>query len=526
MAQKTILIIGAGAAGLATGCYAQMNGYRTHILEQHTRPGGLCTAWKRKGYTIDGCIHPLIGAAPGCAFYGLYDEVGALEENTLIPLQHLCRCIDEKSGQRFEITADLDRLAADLMALSPVDSPLIHELIRATRALHGFDPPVDPPAELLGPLGRLSDAWRMRRWLKDLWRYNVPLATFAGHFQHPFLRWSLSHLLVPQASLSALAILLAQLADGRLATVERGSLAFALAIARRYQELGGQITYGAPVEEILVEPRRGRTRAHAVGVRLVDGSEHRADVVAWAANGQGALSALPGRLSARPEAGLRQRNGTDASSIAIASYGIRRAYPEWPAKTVIRLQRPLTVAGREVTNLWCFIYRGRPYAPPGQAVVQARLASHFGDWNDLGCTERARYEAQKAQLATRILERLEAHLPGITAAVEMTDVATPYTFWRYTRDQGSAWEGASLPTPVLGPPQPKTLPGMAVFYMAGRWHGSKGSIPTSLCSGRQVVQLVCHDDKVPFLAPRRPDRAKGQAEIQDAQEASFSTQNE
>lgn len=57
-----ILIIGAGIAGLATGCYAQMNGYQVRILEAHNLPGGLCTAWRRQGYTFDGCIHHLGGS--------------------------------------------------------------------------------------------------------------------------------------------------------------------------------------------------------------------------------------------------------------------------------------------------------------------------------------------------------------------------------------------------------------------------------------------------------------------------------
>ena len=52
----SVAIIGAGIAGLCTGCYAQMNGYRAHIYEMHTKPGGLCTAWTRNGYTIDACI--------------------------------------------------------------------------------------------------------------------------------------------------------------------------------------------------------------------------------------------------------------------------------------------------------------------------------------------------------------------------------------------------------------------------------------------------------------------------------------
>jgi phytoene dehydrogenase-like protein len=57
-----IIIIGAGISGLAAGCYAQMNRYRTQIFEMHNLPGGLCTAWKRNGYVFDGCIHYLFGS--------------------------------------------------------------------------------------------------------------------------------------------------------------------------------------------------------------------------------------------------------------------------------------------------------------------------------------------------------------------------------------------------------------------------------------------------------------------------------
>jgi monoamine oxidase len=37
----SIIIIGAGLAGLSTGCYAQMNGYQSYIFEHHDRPGGV-----------------------------------------------------------------------------------------------------------------------------------------------------------------------------------------------------------------------------------------------------------------------------------------------------------------------------------------------------------------------------------------------------------------------------------------------------------------------------------------------------
>jgi phytoene dehydrogenase-like protein len=50
---KSVIIIGAGIAGLAAGCYAQMNGNDFQIFRLHSLPGGLCTSWLRTGDTFD-----------------------------------------------------------------------------------------------------------------------------------------------------------------------------------------------------------------------------------------------------------------------------------------------------------------------------------------------------------------------------------------------------------------------------------------------------------------------------------------
>ena len=70
-----ILIVGSGIAGLSAGCYAQMNGYNTALFEMHSIPGGLCTAWKRKGYTFDISMHMLTGSRSG-PIRRMWEELG------------------------------------------------------------------------------------------------------------------------------------------------------------------------------------------------------------------------------------------------------------------------------------------------------------------------------------------------------------------------------------------------------------------------------------------------------------------
>jgi phytoene desaturase len=506
MPDKSIIIIGAGLAGLATGIYAQACGYRTQIFEHHTLPGGVCTAWKRKSYTVDGCIHWLMGAQPGLFPYKVYEEVGVLRGVRLTTLDHYGRSLVEHSGVSLEVTADLDRLIRDVAAFSPSDAPVVEEIVKAARALAPLDSSSDIPAELMGPLGNLKWMWRNRRAMRYAVRYNLSVADFCGRIQHPDLRWILTHIFVPEMPMLVLFLLLGQLESGKLAGVEGGSLNFTLAIARRYLQLGGRITYGATVEEILVEEQgtgaavARENRARAVGVRLADGSEHRADFVVSAADGYSTIfEMLGGRFA---DASIRERYETWPlfSPIIMASFGVARRFDEQPSVNMVRLERPIPIGDRTIDSIMYRVFRDPSMAPPGKSVVQATAESDFDAWWALH-EDAAAYEAEKARVAAELLDRLEAHLPGISAAVEMTDVATPWTFWRVTRNRRGAYEGWLMTKDMMTTRIPKTLPGLDNFYMAGQWVEPGGGIPAVLPSGRQVVQLICHRDGVPFTPP-------------------------
>jgi len=507
MAEKSLIVIGAGLAGLATGCYAQMNGYQTTIFEQHTRPGGVCTAWKRGGYTIDGCIHWLMGARPGSPYHQVYQEVGALEGNRLLQVEHLVEFLDEAGGQHLDVTKDVGRLAGDLKALSGRDAPAIDTLlegVRAFRGLNGSVPWTRVARASRGPWDGVVRAWHARRQLRYLIGYNVPASAFAARLHSPFLRWALSHVLTPETPMLCVFALLAQLADGELARVEGGSLAFALAIARRFRALGGQVVYGAPVEEILVE--RGRGSDRAVGVRLAEtpgsrnGSAHHADAVVSAADGYGTIFGMLGGRYANGRIQQRYETWPLSRPLLTVSYGIAHALGGQPPARTIHLARPLEVRGKEIETLLCRVFDDPALAPTGKRVVQVTFRTDFDVWHDLQTQDRARYEAEKDQVAAQVLERLERHLPGLSAHVEMIDVATPYTFWRYTGNRAGSCRGWLLTPQGMRRAVPKTLPGLKDFYMAGQWVEPGGGIPASLSSGRHAVQMMCRRDGKAFMA--------------------------
>ena len=134
MAEKSIIIIGAGLAGLSAGCYAQMNGYKTQIFEMHNIPGGLCTSWKRKGYTFDGCIHYLMGSRCGIT-HRFYEELGAVQGRRMVDNDELLR-VEGSGGKVWTVYTDLDRLEQHMKELSPADAGVIEAVVEQIQIPH------------------------------------------------------------------------------------------------------------------------------------------------------------------------------------------------------------------------------------------------------------------------------------------------------------------------------------------------------------------------------------------------------
>ena len=285
---KTIAIIGGGVAGLCAGCYAQMNGYKATIFEMHSLPGGVCTAWQRNGYTVDSCIHWLVGSGPGSGFHKLWREVGALQGLKILNHDEFMR-VECRDGRALIFYGDIDRFERHLLELGPEDAKPVRELTQTIRKMTRFDLPVEKAPELYTAWDKFAGFLRMLplgpAFMK--WR-NVTVADFASRLTSPVLREGFSALGDEMSSFPILGMMM-PLAWQHTKTAGYplgGSLPFVRNIEKRFRSLGGEIRYSARVEKILVGARPDGRGDRAVGVRLADGTEHRVDVVISAADGR------------------------------------------------------------------------------------------------------------------------------------------------------------------------------------------------------------------------------------------------
>jgi len=496
MSQRSIIIIGAGLAGLAAGVYAQRNGYQAHVFEHAGGPGGVAVGWRRGAYFVDGGIHFLMGHKPDQPLHRVYEELGTGQPEMCVDMHDYGRYVDQRTGRSLTITPDLDRLIADWRSLSAADVQPIEELVRVARAFadaNAFDLGMGDPPELAGRLAGLGQLWGMRSVLRYFAGPTArPMAERGQAIGDPWLREVYANLFYPQAPVWFVAMVLALLATGGMGLLRHGSTGFVQPIERRLGELGGQITYGATVEKILVAGGK------AVGVRLASGGEHRAGAVISAADGRSTLwDMLEGRYLDRKTA-ARYEQWSLVAPMMMISFGVARTFSDEPHLHAFSLAEPFDVGPQRVNTvvLRTFNYSDA-FAPEGKTVIQATFDSDWDYWRVLREDPPA-YDAEKRRVAAAVLARLERHYPGLSGQVEMTDVATPFTTWRYTRNHRGSYMGW-LPTPQqMMTTLPRTLPGLDRFAMAGQWVMPGGGVPTCLISGRDAVRILCAQDGVRF----------------------------
>ncbi len=485
--QQSITIIGAGLAGLSAGVFARKAGFKVTLFEHHSKPGGVCTSWRRgekKAYIVDGCIHWLMGSKSNSPLYRLYEELGALNGVHLETIKNFGH-FEWDDGRTFAFTQDFARLESDLRKLFPEDFAIIDELMRAIRAFQNNKTDWSVLGDARNWISKAKAFWGMRRQLKYYGRYRLSAKEYSSRIKDPFFAWIIQNIFMPEIPMFFAFMILGQLVDGELSFPREGSLAFARGIEKKFKELGGDLRYNSNVEEIVVEDGK------AVGVRLFGGTEFRSDIVIAAGDIHSTLYKLLGGRFVDYKWIERFQKWPLFTPICLLSFGINRTFKDEPSAQLSRLRTAIDSGGHSEQNLFIKLFNGtQDLAPPGKTVLQVLLPTQFDYWNNLLTNDPERYLAEKSRVTEEVLAALETRYPGIRSDIEMTDVATPTTFVRYTRNYQGAWEGWMISPESFAKRVSKTLPGLKNFYLTGQWVEPGGGVPTVLMSGRSVVRQI------------------------------------
>jgi len=493
---KKVVIIGGGIAGLSAGIYAAMNGFETEIIEMSAVAGGQCTAWDRKGYRFDYCLHWLVGTSKG-AFHQIWKETNVINNETEIIDHEIHSRILDNKGNEFIIYSNIDRWEKYLIELAPEDTSSINKMcidMRKSALLEPFAlaPELRSPFDYIKILPQMLPVFNV---IRKFGRMTCMEYFDKLNFKSKRIK-SVFYSLYGNRNFSALAFIfmLGWYNQKNAGYIKGGSYPLAQRMVGKFNSLGGKLSYKMKVEKVIV------ANNIAKGVLFCDGTIIQADYVISAADGYSTIFKMLEAKYLSKEIDFAYKNWELFTPIVQVSFGIKKAIPS-ESPIIINISTDMKIGNTILDNGYSVMNYSfdTTMAPKGKTTIVLRYDSPWKLWENMDDNE---YRAEKLQIQKDATTYLEREYPGISAFIEVIDVATPKTDVKYTGVKDGAYEGFMPSKENMMKSLKMKLPGLQNFYMAGQWLFPGGGLPPSAQTGKWAVQLICKNEKQPFVSTK------------------------
>lgn len=321
--KKKIIVIGSGFGGLSAACRLAARGNDVEVFEKRDKPGGRGYVYEINGFKFDG--GPTMITAP-FMFNDIFKAAGRRREDYIefLPLSPFYRIINH-DGRQFDYDSDINFVYNQIDFWNPPDKTGYQKFFESTRAI--FEKSFIELADK--PFLHFTDLLKVIPNLIRFQSYKSVYQYVSQFIKDDFLRQAFSFhpLLIggsPFSSPSIYSMIQYLMREWGVWHARGGTGAIIEALVRLLTELGGEIHYNTEVSEILAEGRKVN------GIRLADGSVHRADVVISNSDAASTYVTLINPKKRRHNSDFRYRHLKYSLSLFVIYFGVKRRYLNMP----------------------------------------------------------------------------------------------------------------------------------------------------------------------------------------------------
>lgn len=317
--KKKVIIIGSGFGGLGAACRIASYGFDVEVFEKHHIPGGKSHVYETNGFNFD--TIPTVISAPH-----LLDEIFNMAGKNradyfdLVPVNPFHR-IFNADGKALDTTNNPEFMSSEIEKWNPKDINGYQRFLEATKQIFekGFMQWSDTPFTNLGDMLRIAPD------LIKFESYKSAYAFVTQFIHNDFLRQVFSSypLLIggnPFDTPSIYTLINYLENEWGVYYAVGGTGAIVNALVKLLQDLNGCIQYNAEVVEILSEGHR------VTGVRLADGSIHRADLVVCNMDAPNAYMKLVTAANRKVNTNRKLNHYRYSMSLFVINFGTRKRY--------------------------------------------------------------------------------------------------------------------------------------------------------------------------------------------------------
>ncbi len=465
-----VIIIGAGLGGLTAGAKLAKEGKKVLLLEQHDRPGGCATTFKRRNFTMEVGLHEMDGLHPADMKKKIFGDLGVFDRVEFLKVPEFYRFYNERCD--LVIPHDPEETSQVLKDAFPgeekgIDDYFYHVLNAKKIMAEYRNQPEKSVGQFLDEIISNDD-------LKLVFLGNL------GYFHDDPYSLSWLYYLAAQGSYYG----------GRANFIKGGSQQLSNALMEIIQENGGSVKLKSLVTKIDYQGKKpaGVSYTDVRGKDKVAHSERAAEIIVNAA-----VPNLAGSLLSRSDGkALSQeiKKNKIGASLLTVYYGFSKPLKEVGNKhystfiydTTVRSQADIlknnhSEFGTRSFTLVDYSLVDSALAPEGKSVGAVCCVDYPVDWEGL---TREEYNRMKSDVADTITDRCEKIIPGFREVVEYVEVATSLSVKRFTLNpEGAAYGFAQNPDKPTG--YLRALPDN--IHIASAWGKFGGGFSGAIFSG-------------------------------------------
>ncbi|MEP2934862.1 MAG: NAD(P)/FAD-dependent oxidoreductase [Gilvibacter sp.] len=499
------IVIGGGLAGLTAAATLSKFGKKVLLLEQHHKPGGCATTFKRGDYIIEVGLHEMCGLEKNGTILRIFDMLDMHQRVEMLQVPELYAVQSDHStfvfphGYEAASKALIDKYPEDEKGIKRLMKLLVNirkEGVKLPRTplmrklLYLFMP-------LLYPNLVEATSYSVGDWLdKYITNENAKLDLLAHlvYWHDDPYTLSMFYYGLPFSSF---------IGNGGY-FIKGGSQELSSYLASYIQKQGGCVLLGKRAEKIIT--KNGRVS----GVTFHDSFNKSLEPVTIACDNVVANCALPivPELLDEPYAAKLKKqiaDKTNACSLLniylgfksdVTTFGVKHYSNAFKGEDVTSLKDIYpNNTGDWSKRSFVFVDYNKidaQLAPAGKSVGVICSADYLKDWDGLSKED---YKAKKEEVAQILLGRLEKRFPGIRESIEYYEVATSKTIKRFTSNTDGSVYGFAQTKNQAGTKRFRNNFLIPNLYFASAWTFPGGGFEGTMMAGF-LAALQMNRDKV------------------------------
>jgi len=492
--RRRAAVIGSGFGGLAAAIRLQSMGFDTVCYEAHDQPGGRAAVYEDGGFIFD--AGPTVITAPHC-LEELFELSGRRMEDyvRLLPVTPLYR-LQWSDGVSFDYVADEAGLIEQVRRVSPGDVDGYRRFADYTRRVF------EKGYEELGAVPFLSftDMLRAAPHLARLRADRSVYAQVSSFLKDEHLRQAFSFhpLLVGGNPLDTSSIYtLIHWIERKWGVFfpEGGTGALVRGLVRLFEDLGGTLRLGAPVDRIALQPGPEAPQhvVHAAGL-----PPSASDLVVSNADVHHTYATLYRGVAGAERRQRRLERMSWSMSLFVLYFGTNRRYPDLAHHTILfgpRFQGLVRdiFRGPRLPDDFSLYLHAPTVTDPGMAPAGCEAFYVLSPVPHLG-NAAIDWDAIATGYGDTILAALERRLPGLRESIVTRRHFTPADFAaKFSAHHGSAFSVAPRLTQSAYFRPHNRDPDIPGLYLAGAGTHPGAGVPGVVNSAKATCDTIAAD---------------------------------